>query len=145
MYITKTRATRISDTVFFKHQYITNLTVSPESHVVVAAQQLTTALKGNIPTGNKTAEALKKVSKLFTKIVAAKNKTAKAKEQPNRVRATPAARQTTHLPRAEASIPRVVAGPEVVRCVEQIFCKPVHTMASCACTCNTFSITVTAV
>jgi hypothetical protein len=91
VYITKTRATRISDTVFFKHQYITNPTVSPESHVVTAAQQLATALKGNILAGNKTAEALKKVSKLFTKIAAAKNKTAKAKEQRNRVRATLAA------------------------------------------------------
>jgi hypothetical protein len=91
VYITKTWATRISYTVFFKHQYITNLMVSPESHVVAAAQQLATALKGNIPAGNKTAEALKKVSKLFTKIAAAKNKTAKAKEQCNRVRATLAA------------------------------------------------------
>jgi hypothetical protein len=91
VYITKTRATRISGTVFFKHQYITNPTVSPESHVVVAAQQLTTTLKGNIPAGNETAEALKKVSKLFTKIAAAKNKTAKAKGQCNRVRAMPAA------------------------------------------------------
>jgi hypothetical protein len=121
VYITKTRATRISDTVFFKHQYITNPRVSPESHVVTAAQQLATALKGNIPAGNEMAEALKKVSKLFTNIVTAKNKTAKAKEQCNRVRATPAARQTTYLPRVEASIPRVVAGPEVDRCIEQIF------------------------
>jgi hypothetical protein len=34
--------------------------VSPESHVIVAAQQLATALKGNIPAGNKSAEALKR-------------------------------------------------------------------------------------
>jgi hypothetical protein len=81
VYITKTRATRFSDTVFFKHQYITNPMVSPESHIVAAAQQLATALKGNIPAGNEMTEALKKVSKLFTKIVAEKNKTAKAKEQ----------------------------------------------------------------
>jgi hypothetical protein len=71
VYVTKTRATRISDTVHFKHQYITNPTVSPESHVVTAAQQLATALQGNIPAGNETAEALKKVSDLFTKIAAA--------------------------------------------------------------------------
>ncbi len=38
VYITKTWATRISDTVFFKHQYITNPSVTPESHVVAAAQ-----------------------------------------------------------------------------------------------------------
>jgi hypothetical protein len=81
IYITKTRATRVSDTVFFKHQYSTNPTVSPESLVVAAAQQLTSALKGNIPAGNETAEALKKVSKLFTKIAEAKANLAKAKEQ----------------------------------------------------------------
>jgi hypothetical protein len=57
-YITKTRATPIIDTVFFKHPYITNPSVSPESHMVAAAQQPTIALQGNLPTGNKTAEAL---------------------------------------------------------------------------------------
>ena len=62
VYITKTRATRISDTVYFKHQYITNPTVSPESHAVTAAQQLAKALQGNIPEGNETAEALKKIT-----------------------------------------------------------------------------------
>jgi hypothetical protein len=92
VYITKTRATRISDTVFFKHQYITNPTVSPESHVVAAAQQLAMALQGNIPAGNETAEAFKKVGDLFTKIAAAKSKVAKAKAQRNRVRAKPTAR-----------------------------------------------------
>jgi hypothetical protein len=71
--------------VFFKHQYITNPTVSPESHLVTVAQQLTIALQGNIPTGNKTAEALPKVSKLFTKIAMAKNELAKAKTMRNRV------------------------------------------------------------
>ena len=85
VYITKTRTTRISNTVHFKHQYITNPTVSPESHIFAAAQQLATALQGNIPAGNKTAEALKKVSKLFTKIAAAKSKVAKAKAQCSRV------------------------------------------------------------
>ena len=49
-------------TVFFKHQYITNPTVSPESHAVTAAQQLAKALQGNIPEGNETAEALKKIT-----------------------------------------------------------------------------------
>jgi hypothetical protein len=79
VYVTKTRATRISDTVHFKHQYITNPTVSPESHVVAAAQQLATALQGNIPAGNETAEALKQVSDLFTKIAMAKARSQKQK------------------------------------------------------------------
>jgi hypothetical protein len=115
VYITKTRATRISNTVFFKHQYTTNPTVSLESHVVAAAQQLATALQGNIPAGNETAEALKEVSNLFTKIAAAKSKVAKAKAQCNRLRATPTAHQMTHLPRVEAPLPRV-ADPSEADC-----------------------------
>ena len=107
VYVTRTRATRISDTVFFKHQYITNPAISPESHVVAAAQQLATALKGNIPAGNKMTEALTKVSKLFTKIAAAKQAAAAAKEQRNRLRANPAAQITTHLPRVGVPPPRV--------------------------------------
>jgi hypothetical protein len=81
VYITKTRATRISDTVAFQHQYITNPTLSPESRVIAAAQQLTAALKENIPAGNETAEALAKVSVLFTRIAVAKNTAAAAREQ----------------------------------------------------------------
>ena len=81
VYVTRTRATTISDTVFFKHQYITNPAISPESHVVAAAQQLATALKGNIPAGSKTAEASTKVSELFTQIAAAKQSAAVAKEK----------------------------------------------------------------
>jgi hypothetical protein len=91
VYITKRRATRINDTVLFKHQYITNPTVSPESHVVAVVQQLIIVLQVNIPAGNKTTEALQKVSKLFTKIAMAKNKAAKAKANCNRGCATQAA------------------------------------------------------
>jgi len=131
VYVTRTRATRISDTVFFKHQYITNPAISPESHVVAAAQQLATALKGNIPAGNETAEALTKVSELFTKIAAAKQAAAAAKEQQNRLRANPAARITTHLPRVDVPPPRVdvpiprVADPPRADChVVQIVTNP---------------------
>jgi hypothetical protein len=99
IYVTKTRATRVSDTVFFKHQYITNPMDSPESLVVAAAQQLTSTLKGNMPAGNETAEALKKVSELFTKIAKAKANVAKAKEQQNMIRTHPDACHAIPLPR----------------------------------------------
>ncbi len=108
VYITKTRAMRVSNTVNFKHQYITIPTVSPESLVVAAAQQLTAALKGNIPGGNETMEGLTKVSKLFTRIAAAKQEVATAKAQRNKLRAHPAAGQTPLLPRVAAPAPRVV-------------------------------------
>jgi hypothetical protein len=45
IYIVKTRATRISDTVFFKHQYITNPQVTPKTLTIKAALDLTSALK----------------------------------------------------------------------------------------------------
>ena len=114
VYITRTRATRISDTVHFKHQYITNPEISPESLVVAAAHQLTVALKGSIPTGNKTSEALTKVSELFTKIAAHKQAAATAKAQRNGLRSNPTARKTPHLPRVDPSpIPRVATPPRV--------------------------------
>jgi hypothetical protein len=81
--------------------------VSPESLVVAAVQQLTSALKGNIPAGNKTAEALKKVSKLFTKIAEAKANVAKAKEQQNKIQTHPNAHCTIPLPRMAEQNPRV--------------------------------------
>jgi hypothetical protein len=81
VYITKTQATQVSDTVNFEHQFITNPTVSPESLVVAAAQQLTAALKGNIPGSNETIDGLTKVSKLFTRIAAMKQEVAAAKAQ----------------------------------------------------------------
>ena len=65
------------------------------------------ALKGNIPAGNETAEALTKVCKLFTKKAAAKQAAAAAKEQGSRLRANLAARITTHLPRVDVPPPRV--------------------------------------
>jgi hypothetical protein len=132
IYVSKTRATRVSDTVFFKHQYITNPVVSPESLVVAAAQQLTTALKGNIPAGNETAEALKKVSALFTKTAEAKAAVAKAKEQRKRLCTHPDARREIPLPRVakrnprvEMAIPRVDETPKADCRVAQIAVNPI--------------------
>jgi hypothetical protein len=83
VYIVKTRATRVSDTMFFKHQYIMNPQITPETLVMKAAAELTSALKGTISRDAETAGALTKVGKLFHKIAAAKAATAKAKEQRN--------------------------------------------------------------
>ncbi len=43
MYIVKTRATRVSDTVLFKHQYITNPQVTPKILIIKAGLELTSA------------------------------------------------------------------------------------------------------
>jgi hypothetical protein len=80
-YVARTRAIRVSDQVHFKHKYITNPTLSSESHVVAAAQQLATALKGNIPAGNKTVKGLMKLSEIFNKIATAKAEVAALQAQ----------------------------------------------------------------
>ncbi len=67
IYIVKTRATKISDTVFFKHQYITNPQVTPKTLVIKAALDLTSASKGTISHEGEMTEALQKFSKLFTR------------------------------------------------------------------------------
>jgi hypothetical protein len=83
IYIVKTRATRVSNTVFFKHQYIMNPQVTPETLVIKAASEFTSVLKGLVSHDGKMAEALEKFSELFTKIAMAKAAMAKAKEQQN--------------------------------------------------------------
>jgi hypothetical protein len=80
IYIVKIRATRISNTVFFNHQYITNPQVTPKTLVIEAASDLTSALKGTVSRDGEMAEVLKKFSKLFLKIAVAKSAMAKAKE-----------------------------------------------------------------
>ncbi len=98
-YIVKTRATRISDTVFFKHQYITNPQVTLKTLIIKAASDLTSALKGTVSCNCKTAEALHKFSKLFTKIAVVKSESAKAKEQQNNLQNHPNACQAVPLSR----------------------------------------------
>ena len=124
VYIVKTRATRISDLVFFKHQYITNPQLTPETLVLKAASELTSALKGTLSREAETADALARVSKLFHKIAEAKAAIAKAKEQWNTHRTHPNARQAVPLPRVLINpptqpaipLPRVQAAPTVDDC-----------------------------
>ncbi len=60
IYIVKTRATRISNTVFFKHNYIMSTQVTPKTLVIKGVLELTSALKGLVLHDGKTANALKK-------------------------------------------------------------------------------------
>ena len=50
MWMKDTRATRISATVFHKHKYITNPSVTPEDHVIATAGKLAAELKGRMAT-----------------------------------------------------------------------------------------------
>jgi hypothetical protein len=124
VYIVKTRATRISDSVFFKHQYITNPQLTPETLVLKAASELTSALKGTVWHEAETADALARVSELFHKIAEAKAATVKAKEQWNTHRTHPNAYRAVPLPRVlidphtqpAVPLPRVQAAPPVDDC-----------------------------
>ncbi len=86
-------------TVFFKHQYTTNPKVSSKTMVIQAVQQWTSALQGNVVPETEAAEALPRVSKLFTKIALAKASAAKAKEKQNQLQTHPEARRATPFPR----------------------------------------------
>jgi hypothetical protein len=119
VYIVKTRAMRVSDRVFFKHQYITNPQITPETLVIKAAAELTNVLKGTVSWDVKMAEALQKISSLFTKIAAAKAATTRAREQqthPTLRRPVPLPRVVNRLPTQAVPVPRVLITPLEVDC-----------------------------
>jgi hypothetical protein len=62
IYILKTRATRISDMVFLKHQYKTNSQVTPKTLVIKVALELTSELKGLVSCNGKAADTLKSLA-----------------------------------------------------------------------------------
>jgi hypothetical protein len=110
IYIVKFRATRVSSTVFFKHQYTTNPQVTLKTLVIKAALEVTSALKGMVSCNGKMAEALEKFSKLFMKIVAAKAAMAKAKDLQNNLETHLNACQAVPLPRVVNRLP-ILASP----------------------------------
>ncbi len=69
IYVKKTRSKRTSDTVFFKHQYITQPTLTQADIIVNAIDDLTHALKGrkNVK-GDAQIEALEKIDDLLNNI-----------------------------------------------------------------------------
>ncbi len=101
-----------------------NPQLTPETLVLKAALELTSALKDTVSCKAETADALARVSKLFHKIAEAKAATAKAKEQQNTHRIHPNAHQAVPLPRALIDLPtqpaiplsRVQAAPPVDNC-----------------------------
>jgi len=69
IYVKKTRSERISNTVFFKHKYITQPPVSPADTIVKALDDLMHTLKGrrNVK-GEAQMDALEKINKLLNNI-----------------------------------------------------------------------------
>jgi hypothetical protein len=118
IYIVRTRALRVRNMLFFKHQYIMNPQVSPETLIIKAAQVLTSAIKGMVSHDVKLVEAITKLSNLFTRIAAAKAATTRASKQCNNLLTHPIAHQSVPLPRVLVTpplpaipLPRVPAVP----------------------------------
>ncbi len=79
IYVKKTKSERISDTVFFKHRYLTQPTVTSADTIIKALGELTHALKGrrNMK-GIEQIKSLTKIAKLLNNIPTA-NKTSTQK------------------------------------------------------------------
>jgi hypothetical protein len=66
IYVKKTKSERISDTVFIKHRYLTQPTVTPADTIIKALGDLSQALKGRRKMkGIEQIEALTKIDKLI--------------------------------------------------------------------------------
>jgi hypothetical protein len=67
VYCKKTNAERILDTVWFRHKYLTNPSLTAADHIVNAAAKLTEALKNKPPAQVETsaASSLSKLVKIF--------------------------------------------------------------------------------
>jgi hypothetical protein len=100
IYISDTRSTRIGNTVFFKHKYLTMPTMTNADALLKAAQDMTTAMKGGVPQSNETVDAIKALMQIF------KNNAATMKEmedatRPQRVKMREALDQRVNMEREE--------------------------------------------
>ena len=74
VWIKKTRTERDTDTVFFKHKYLTNTKITPEEKVVAATQILTQTITVNVTGESEGMEALDKVAEIFEMIANRKSR-----------------------------------------------------------------------
>ena len=65
IYVKQTRSTRIGNTVFFKHKYLTMPTITNADALLTAAQDMTTALKGGVAQTSETAAAIKALLAIY--------------------------------------------------------------------------------
>jgi hypothetical protein len=69
IYVRKTKSERVSDTVHFKHKYITQPTLTPEDTIAKALNNVTCALKDwRNKKGTEEIEALQKIGELLNNI-----------------------------------------------------------------------------
>jgi hypothetical protein len=58
VYIPTMKSTRVCDTVFFKHKYLTMPTITPDVALILAANKLVNAISGAVPKTSVTEDAI---------------------------------------------------------------------------------------
>jgi hypothetical protein len=105
IHVKKTRSERITDTVWFKHKYITQPKVTPVDQIVKPIINLTCALKGkNIIEGLEQMETLQKLEELLTKSPIQEDKVTQEEQEP-RVTFKPSVKPPAPSPRVEITKP----------------------------------------
>jgi len=65
IYITDKRSTHMCSSVFFKHKYLTMPTITPAEALIKAADNLTAAIAGKIPSSSTTTDAIAQLLQIF--------------------------------------------------------------------------------
>ena len=122
--ITETRQIQGSETVFFKHKYITMPTVTPADAIIQAAKQLADSLQGKSPSflTPSATDQIKQLSDIFTAAAigappARTTPTNKTKNRNSPMAQTPKPQQAEKAcqsPRVEASPSQLIVASEIV-------------------------------
>jgi len=67
IYISSTRSVRVCQTVFFKHKYLTQPSLTINDALVIAADNLATALNGAMPNDTATQSGIRQLLDIFKK------------------------------------------------------------------------------
>ncbi len=65
VYISSTKCTRISETIFFRHKYLTMPTITPADALIKAADNLVDAILDHLPKNSVTADAVKQLIEIY--------------------------------------------------------------------------------
>ena len=65
VYVSSTKATRICETVFFRHKYLTMPTITTADALIKAADNLVEVITGQLPKNNVTADAVEQLMEIF--------------------------------------------------------------------------------
>ena len=67
MYITATRSTKVCETIFFMHKYLTQPSFTTNDALLLAADRLTLAIARTVPTTTSTQAGIQQLLDIFKK------------------------------------------------------------------------------